>query len=355
MKKIIVFASSTTIGGIERVLLTYAEGLADKKYDVTFLSAVDKSGLEISKYSNIKFHCLNVTRLRYTFWQLVKYFKKEKPDIIFTANDQTLIIFLAKMISCSAKLITSHHNYYEKNPEAKLRQWLIIKYIYPLCSNIIAVSDGIATMLNEQFGINKEKIKTLYNPIDTSLIINLSKEKKNDIPKNDFILFLGRLSAVKNLPLLLSAFALFNKKYKEISLLLIGDGEEKEKTLNLIKKMNLSDAVTLLGIRSNPYPYIKEAEIVVLSSISEALPTVLLESMLLGKTIVSTPTKGALDVLKNGKFGYISKSIKEINDYSEKLIMAYENPLEKEMLTNEVINNYNLEMKISEFEKIFYM
>jgi len=353
-KKIVVFTPTLSIGGIERVLLTYANGLGNKNYDVTYLTAVVKTELDVSPFKHIKFVCLNALRLRKSLGKLIQYFKENKPDIIISASDATLIVYMAKLLGCrSAKLITTHHNYYNNNAEVGFRHKLIIKYVYPLCNNIVAVSDGINLMLNTQFKLKKDKITTIYNPVDSKLIIESSLDIKENIPKNDYILFVGRLNAVKNLPLLFSAFKIFRQKYPNVKLILIGDGSEKENLRKIISNLNLSNYIEMIGVKSNPFPYIKNAKVIALSSASEALPTILIESLLLGRTIVSTPTKGAIDILKNGGLGYLSKSLTDGSDFAEKLILAYEKPLNKEDLVHEAMIKYDLEQKVLEFEKLW--
>lgn len=354
MQKIVIFTPTLNIGGIERVLLTYAKGLAINNYEIIYLTCSSQGHFDLESYKNVRFVSLNATRLRKSLFSLISFFRKTKPDIIFTANDATLIIFLAKFLSgVSAKLITSQHNYYDDNAEVGLRQKLIIQYIYPLCYKIVAVSDGIRAMLIEKFNINSNKVVTIYNPIDVSEILRFSETSIPSLPSENYILYVGRLSAVKNLPLLFQAFRIFNLSYPDVKLLVIGDGNDRKIIEEAIDQLEIKDCVFLIGVKSNPFPYIKRAKVVALSSTSEALPTVLLESLALGRTIVSTPTHGALDILKNGKYGYISKSLLDVDDFYEVLKDAYENPFDSNMLYNEVVTNYDLSSKVVEFEKLW--
>jgi glycosyltransferase involved in cell wall biosynthesis len=351
-KKIVIFTPTLNIGGIERVLLTYAQGLGKKGYEIIYLTCSGKGNFQKEQFVNVQFVNLGVSRLRQSLWSLICFFKKSKPDIIITANDATLIIYLAKLLSrSSAKLITSHHNYYNNNSDAGIRHKFIIKYIYPLCNNVIAVSSGISLMLIKQFKLKEDKVTTIYNPVDINHIIHLSKEETSIF--NDYILYVGRLRKVKNLPLLLNAFKIFNQNHSNIELLIIGDGDIKEDLQKLILELELQNVVHLIGIRSNPFPYIKNAKIVVLPSLSEALPTILIESLVLGKTIVATPTLGAIDILKNGDYGYLSESLNNVDRFAEMLDIAYDQPIDVDVLTNIATQNYNLDLKISEIEKLW--
>jgi len=353
MQKVVIFIPTLTIGGIERVLLTYAVGLNRRDYDVKCLVPVKKENEVNISSANIHIDYLRNSRLRYSFFEIVLYFLKNKPNVIITANDTTLIVFLANLLSfCPAKIITSHHNYFDGNLDVKWRHKFIAKYIYPFCNKIIVVSNGIFEILNSQFAIKRSKMITIPNPIDVGSVMGYADETVMDIPEHDYVLFVGRFSAVKNLTLLLSAYKIFIEKVCDIKLVMIGDGEEAEKMHILVKEMGLYDSVILMGMKSNPYPYIKRAKLVMLSSFSEAFPVILIESLVLGRTIVSTPTYGAIDILKNGKFGYLSKSLLSVTDFAEKMIIAYENQLDETFLFKEAVSSYGLEEKITVLEKI---
>ncbi len=353
MEKIVIFTPTLNIGGIERVLLTYAKGLGIRGYDVIYLTCAGKGDFKPEPYKNVQFINLNVSRLRKSLFALVKFLRETKPDIIFTANDSTLIIFLAKILSgISTKVITSQHNYYKDNGEVGLRQKSIIKYIYPYCHKIIAVSTGIQKMLIYNFKLSPYKVVTIYNPIDVKEILRLSEEPV-EVSCDKYILFVGRLSIVKNLPLLFKSFSIFIKSHPDVKLLVIGDGEDKQNILNAMHELRLEDFVFFLGTKPNPFPYIKKAEMIVLSSKTEALPTILLESLVLSKTIVSTPTLGALDILKNGELGYLSECIYDEEDFLDTLKKAYLNGLKRADLFSIVKQEYDLDTKVIELEKLW--
>jgi glycosyltransferase involved in cell wall biosynthesis len=350
-KKIVIFTPTLNIGGIERVLLTYAKGLRERGYNVIYLTCSDKKDFQFEY--DVNFVNLGVSQLRKSLWSLILFLLKNKPDIILTANEATLIIFIAKLFSrCSAKIITSQHNYYNNNSEVGLRQKFIIRYIFPLCDNIIAVSIGISSMLINQFKLNPNKVVTIYNPLDIEIILQSANVKVCNI-SNEYILFVGRLNPVKNLPLLFAAFKIFHQNHQNVDLIIIGDGYIKKELELLISELGLDTVIHLIGIKSNPFPFIKQAKIVALSSLTEALPTILLESLVLGKTIVSTPTHGAIDILKNGTYGYLSDSLIDVNSFANMLECAYNHPIDEEILTKLVKQNYELSLKIVEIENLW--
>ncbi|PVH25607.1 glycosyltransferase [Sphingobacterium corticibacter] len=353
MEKITVFTPSLNIGGIERVLNTYAKGLAEKGYPVTYLTVYSKGELDIVASDNLEYQHLGTKRLRDSLFALVRYFRNNRPDIVFVANDATLIVYVAKLLSgVSFKIISSQHNYYDIYAKVGVKQTFVAKYIFPLCFKVVAVSEGIRSMLIKNFHLKADRVVKIYNPIDLSLINKYALDPVCDLPQ-EYLLFVGRFEKVKNIPLLLDAFSKFHQAYSNVKLLLIGGGPEEQFITSYIQELGLENAVKNLGIKSNPFPYINNAKVIVLSSISEAFPTVLLESLSLGKTIVSTPTLGAIDILKHGKYGYISASLDNPNDLFCKLANAYNTPLNQDVLKKYAESNYDLRTRVAEFERLW--
>lgn len=87
-----------------------------------------------------------------------------------------------------------------------------------------------------------------------------------------------------------------------------------------------------LGALSNPYPYISKAELIVLSSFSESFSLVVAEALALGTNIVSTPTLGPMEILENGKYGFIYDEFENPNKFASFIMKAINNPLNSEFL-----------------------
>ena len=352
-KKILFFSAHLDLGGIEKVLLNYAKGLSkDDQYDIVFLTCKSYKQLNIVQLENIKFESLNINKIRNCVPSLRVYISRLKPNYLITASKWTLYAFIANALSGErTKIITSQHNYLANNPEVSFLHKLTLRYIYPFCYQTIAVSDGIEKLLNRDMICNKNKIVKIYNPIDTDDIRSLSQQTDN-LSSKKYILFVGRLSKVKNIKLLISAFSIFAKSFDDVELIIIGEGNQKSTLEEQSSNIGLKNKISFLGTKQNPYPYISNAKLLCLSSISEAFPTVLLEALTLGITTVSTPTNGALEVLKNGKLGYLSATFNDENDYAKILNKGYTHPLEAQTLQNEITSNYSLLCQTEKLKKI---
>lgn len=348
--KILFFSAHLALGGIEKVLLNYAKGLSeDCKYKIIFLTCKNEIEVDITQLKDIDFLSLNINKIRNCIPHLRSILQELQPDYLITASKWTLYAYIANQLNRSkTKIITSQHNYLSNNPEVSFLHKFTLKFIYPLCYKVIAVSDGIENLLNDKMFCNKKKIVKIYNPIDTDNINLLAKQTDFSIPK-DYLLFIGRLSKVKNLEFLISAFAIFYKMHPSTELLIIGEGNQTEILKQLVENIGFKNQIQFLGKKTNPYPFLANARLLCLSSVSEAFPTVLLEALTLGITTVSSPTQGAKEILKNGRWGYLSSSFDNIYEYADKMEIAYWQALNPQVLKDEISNNYSL---ISQTKKL---
>lgn len=347
---IIIFYPGLNVGGIEKVFCNYAALLSNAGYKITFLTCRENADLINLVPDKVEFVNLRTNRLSKSLFALINFIRKRKPDYILTANIATIFVFLAKILSNShVKILASHHSYFNNEAHSIWDKHILFK-VYNLCWKVIAVSNGIKQHLIEQ-SIYPEKIFVINNPINTDEITTMLNEKQ--IITDKYIAFVGRLSTVKNLDFLLMAYKKFMvRTHGNIKLLIVGDGPERLHIEQEIKKMNLQQHIILLGALENPYSIMSKAALVVLPSYSEAFPTVLLESLFLGKTVVATPTSGALEILQNGQLGYISTSFNNEDEFSSLLINGINNPFDPSFLQDKFNLLYDPKKSIDKFIKL---
>lgn len=349
MEKILIFSSHIELSGLASVLITYANFLSSS-YDVTYLTCDDVIDKRKVFNDEIKVISIKVERFRKALPEIIRVFRKERPHIILTGGDEAnaYSIIASKFCPTRPKVIISQHNYLNVEYNAFVHK--LCYRFYNQANVVIAVSKGISEFLEDN-GIKRQKIKVIYNPIDIKGILEKSNEVIDDIYNNDFCLFIGRLTPVKNLKLAIDSFAHVIKIYPELKFIVIGDGSEYNNLMNYLRDKELNDNIIFLGKKNNPYPYLKRAKALLLSSLSEALPTVILEAFALGKTVVSTPTKGATDLLVEGEFGYLTEGFDNSREFADKIIKALENPISEKALLNRA-NNFSKDKKKSEIESV---
>ena len=222
----------------------------------------------------VKLEIIGGGGLKSSIIPLYKFLYQNKPDIVITGGDVSNILMLTilNLFKNNTKIFISHHNYFNIEGNRFLSK-IFIKYFYKYATSTISVSDGITQFLVSQ-GLAYDRITTIYNPIDIIKLNSLSKEESNiDLPLK-FLVFVGRLGKVKNIEMLLNSFMQLIENDEKINLLIIGEGEEKESLLNLTEKLDIRERVSFLGSLVNPFPILKQSSAVVLSSLSEALPTI---------------------------------------------------------------------------------
>jgi N-acetylgalactosamine-N,N'-diacetylbacillosaminyl-diphospho-undecaprenol 4-alpha-N-acetylgalactosaminyltransferase len=161
----------------------------------------------------------------------------------------------------------------------------MVRTLYPRAARIIAVSDGVARDLQNNFGVPAEKLLSIPNPVDSEKIKATAREAAPIAVDGPFIMSAGRLVKVKNFDVLIRAFAAAGGGRK---LVIAGEGEERGARLKRWRELGVADRVILPGFISNPYPLMAAADIFILSSESEGYPNALIEGMAVGRPVIST-------------------------------------------------------------------
>ena len=183
--------------------------------------------------------------------------------------------------------------------------------------------------------------RVIHNIIDTKNIVKLSYEKINVKKKGITLVSVGRLAKVKGYDRLIKIINRLIKDKIQCFLWIIGNGIEEEKLKKYINENNLNNYIFLTGYEDNPYKYIKNADIYVCSSYSEAYSTSVTEAVVLGKPIITTLCSGMDEILENGKSGLIVSNDEE----------ALYNGL-KRMILDDKFRNELIELSKKRFENL---
>ncbi len=182
--------------------------------------------------------------------------------------------------------------------------------------DLISVSEGIAKDL-DILGIDYASSHVIYNPFDRDMITKLGDEECLDIPNEEYIVIAAAFRKEKRLDIAFKAYAKLSNPPK-LKLLCKKD----EALIKMIKDLELDDKVEILGFRKNPYPYMKHAKLLILSSEREGLPTVLIESLILNTPVVSTNCHSGPNEILTGKLGHYLAKVNDPVDLSQKIVLA---------------------------------
>jgi len=199
--------------------------------------------------------------------------------------------------------------------------------------NLITISqDTEKNLLNF---IHPKKIQTIYNPFDLERIMRLSNEPAI-LPSEDYLIQIGSDFKRKRQDILLEAFSKI--KDKKIKLLLLGTAENKQ-ILELSKRLGIKkERIIFQPFAANPYHFIKNAKMLIMSSEREGLPRVIVESLVLKTPVVSTDCDtGPREVLVDELKGYLAK-VNDSDDLAKKIGLALESYPE---ITDKYIEKFN--------------
>jgi len=156
--------------------------------------------------------------------------------------------------------------------------------------NVIAVSQAVGDDLVTQLQVQPKRLDVINNPFDIAAILQQAEEPIEPIGQ-DYLLHVGRFHPHKRHDRLLKAYA---KSGLTQPLVLLGTGKDNvlQQTRDLAESLGIGPRVIMLGFQANPYPYIKQASLLILSSDSEGFGNVLVEALLCGTPVVSTRCPG---------------------------------------------------------------
>ena len=305
------------LGGAQRQTVNIANGLCKKGFRcIIFAFHGGNLSGEIDSKVKLASPCyptfVRESRLLSTIYGMFSFARtvtKEKPEILYSRHwtkiPNTLFgkIFRIKTVWTEGDSI---HFLKRKHP----LRFFPHKFCAEHSDFVTAISYGLAEECMKFFNL-KSKPTLIYNGVDLELITNNRKQsvKHKWVGSDIFplVISVGRLTKQKGFEDLIDAFAVLNEKMT-VKLLIVGvgDGDLKNVLTEKIEKMGLEDIISLVGYKTNPYPFIAAADVYVSSSIHEGFSGSLLEAQVLGIPTVSTNYPfGTNEIIEDGKSGLL--------------------------------------------------
>ncbi|HEV7368005.1 glycosyltransferase [Arenibaculum sp.] len=312
-RRIALFLQDLHGGGAERVMLLLAGGIARRGYPVDLVLVRREGAHAGSIPSEIRVVELGTRRVLGSVPALVRYLRRERPSALLTALVHVNVGgLLAAAATRGIRVVVTEHNQISRNfaslTSRRLRSaYRLVPMMYRRAWGIVAVSGGVADDLAAFSGIGRDRIYVINNPIVTPDIEARAAEPLDHpwIGPQAPPLFLGvgRLTPQKDFPALVAAFALV-RAGRRCRLAILGDGPERVAIEAEADRRGVRDDVLLPGFVDNPYAWMARASVFVLSSRFEGLPTVLVEALACGTTVVATDCpSGPREILENGRYG----------------------------------------------------
>lgn len=338
MKSILFVALSLVTGGAEKSLVNLLNELSPDEYDIDLL-LFKKEGMflaQIPEYVNlIEFKPLNLlyskisvknnkslTRLAGTAVSKIftqndyamreyrwRYFYKKNVPVLEKHYDVAIAYiggevtyFVDNCVFAGRKLAWVHTDYLNAGCKAECD-----KEYYDRYNAIVTISEKCKKILQDEFKAINDRVYNVPNITSSVVIRNracefVPKEYGNE-PRR--ILSIGRLVPLKRFDEAIRASKVLKDGGYEFVWYLIGNGECEEELRKMVLSEGVTDCFKILGSKENPYPYIKNADIIVQTSRYEGKSVVLDEAKILGIPIVSTNYETVYDQVKNGSEGLI--------------------------------------------------
>ena len=351
MKTILFILPDLSQGGAERVITTLCNELDRSKF-CPKLVLFKKEGYYLNHLkSDVEIIELNISRIRYSIFKIIPLIKKLKPEIVFTGWGE-ISAFLSPLIPffSKTKFITRETNVVSKHVTRK--EILFFYRFYTNFHQIIAQSDDMKKDLIENFKINPSKIIKINNPVDFEMI----NELKDEIIEQDYnksyikIVSIGNLSQRKGFDLLLNVFQYL--KNEPIKLTIFGDGRDKAELLQQKSDLQLEN-VSFFGKVNNPFPFVKQADLFILSSRYEGFPNVLLEAGACGTYSLANNCPGGInEIIQEG----INGEIYDINDaegFANKIKEILDKSYDKENIIESIESRFSKKVIINQYESLF--
>ncbi|SFL16012.1 Glycosyltransferase involved in cell wall bisynthesis [Paenibacillus sp. 1_12] len=228
----------------------------------------------------------------------------KKYDVAVGFLEKTSIYFCVEKVDADKKMGWVHTDYDKLGMDTNIDN----EYFSQL-DHIITVSEECANILIRSFPEQKEKIAVIYNIVSPTMIKKMANETNHDLylKKEDevIILSIGRLHNHKGFEMAVEACKKVIDRGYKIKWNIIGDGEERDKLTQLIKANELQNTFILLGLKTNPYPYIKQADIYAQTSRVEGKSIAIDEAKILNKPILVTNFSTASDQINDNVDGLI--------------------------------------------------
>jgi glycosyltransferase involved in cell wall biosynthesis len=282
---------------------------------------------------------------------LQHYLNTHNPDVVLSAiTYANLAVIWAKQFSASrVPVVVSErialHTYCTDPVNYRKKKWRylpqLVERTYPGADLVVAVSQAAADELVTHIGVSRESVTTIHNPVvDENLHVQARQPldhpwfSSGEVP---VILAAGRLTEQKDFATLLHAFALVRAQ-QPVRLVIVGEGRLREELQSLANELGVQDDLDMPGFVSNPFQFMARASVLVLSSLYEGLPGVLIQALACGCPVISTDCPGgSREILADGKYGALV-DVGDAGAMADAIRASLDNPQDKAVLQERALD-----------------
>lgn len=355
-RKILIIVPSLRGGGSERVISILVRHLDKTKFKIT-LVMLQKEGEYLQDLpEDVEVVDLEAKQARYAIVKIVSNIKRIKPDVVLStlgylnllmAMIRPLLPKRIRFVGRESNTVSIKNKYY-KYP--RLYDWLY-RIFYKNFDLIVSQSEYMKKDLIENYRMDAEKIIVINNPVETEKIENFANEASGLLLQRNKtnLLAVGRLTHQKGFDLLIKTM---KKLGSGFHLTILGDQRGKKDLVQLAERLGVADNITFAGFQKNPYTYLRQADLFVLSSRFEGFPNALIEANCCGIPAVAFDCPGGTgEIIQTGLNGFLCRC-GDIDDLALKIQEAIEYPFDQTKIRDMIRNKYDVNTIMNQYEKV---
>lgn len=294
-------------GGAERALVQIVTRL-DRQSWAPVVYCLSRRGelADVLEAAGIETHCLNASpRDAFVILRLAKLLKRQRPALLqtflFHANlAGRIAATIARVPIVVAGIRVAER---EKRWHLRLERWT-----KRLVDQHVCVSQAVASFTERELHIGADEVSVIANGVDAQAFTSAPPANLQSLgvpPNARTLLFVGRLHPQKGVRLLLDSFSMLTSEYGDLHLLMVGSGPLEQEEKSHASALGIASRVHWLGSRRDVPGLMRASTLLVLPSLWEGMPNVVLEAMAAGLPVVATAVDGTTEVLTDGVTGFL--------------------------------------------------
>lgn len=344
------------LAGTEIATYNLAGHLARRGHEVHVITSHDADLPELSEENGFYIHRIALLKIRFigivTFWaKIFLKIRKIKPDIV---HSQSLSISIPAW--AAKKFLKIPYVVWGQGSDIYLPELFTRMTSKPILQDADALLALTEDMKKKMREIHNREIFVVPNGVDLERFKISSGGKKKGNAKT--IVFVGRLYPIKGVQYLIEAMAVVHREMPDVKLVLVGDGVERSRLVELSKRLNLNDCIKFEGqVPQAKIPQIMhQADVFALSSLSESFGIVNIEAMAAGLPIVATNVGGIPYIVEEGVNGYLVKAKNPDAIAARILILLQNDEIHEKMSANnrEKAELYTWDKVAGTVERIYF-